>query len=183
MKTFLCIFINVIFPIWLTAQARDNSDDGNSYKRMLARLNPSLRYSFDRSKYTHDYSGNWDFDGDKKLDSFYFVGDNALHWFHIRIILSSDKKIRDFPWLVTEFPLLQSFDFMKKAIKESLFVAFVVTDFNDDGKMEIYFNLNTSYNPIPLKWRKRGVSSPNILIRYENKDLSIKNFPMEKYLK
>jgi len=53
---------------------------------------------------------------------------------------------------------------------------FVVHDFDNDGRMDIYPNRDTGFVPIPSKWRKRGVNSRSLLISYKQKDIVIRNF-------
>ena len=64
----------------------------NSFEEVLKRTCPLLKYSYNDSSQTHNYSGNWDFDADGKADELYFIGNGGAHlYFHLRIILSSDE--------------------------------------------------------------------------------------------
>jgi len=148
----------------------------NSFKKDYERLYPHLIYSYNDSTQIHDYSGNWDFDGDGKKDSLYFIGNGAVHlYYHLRIILSSDNKIRDFSWLVLDLPYLGTFgELQKSGNKPSL--QFLVHDFDSNGIDDIFLNFDIKYSPIPKEWNKRGVSSRYILMRYKNKHIVIENF-------
>ncbi|MEO8404600.1 MAG: VCBS repeat-containing protein [Chitinophagaceae bacterium] len=169
MKLLFTAFICGILSMTLEAQTDHLA---NSYKERYDSLFPTLKYSYDSSGQTHNYSCNWDFDGDKKPDSLYFVGNGGAHlYFHLRLILSSEGIVRDFDYLVSDFPMLDSMNHFKKVY------GFMVHDFNNDGKMEIYLNTDTSLAPIPPKWIRRGVTSGSLLISYEKKNISIKNFP------
>ena len=151
----------------------------NSYKRMYDAKYPALKYSYDSTTQTHDYSGNWDFDGDKISDSLLFVGNGGAHlYFHLRLKLSTELNGRNFEYLVSDFPVLDSIDHFKKVYGESpIYPVFVVYDFNDDGRMDIYFNTDINFAPIPKHLKRKGVTSRNLLISYERKDIVIKNFP------
>ena len=131
----------------------------------------------------HDYSGNWDFDGDGETDDLYFIGTSGAHlYFFLRIILSTDKKNQDFHFLQLDFPCLGDIAGLKNAgfYPPPLFPQFVVDDFNtgeltDNANDKIYLHLDRSFT-IPPKWKKRGVSSAYLLLRYEKGEMVIKNF-------
>lgn len=151
----------------------------NSYKETYDSAFPNLKYFYNTSTQTHDYSGNWDFDGDRNPDSLFFIGNGGAHlYFHIRLKLSSEHQERDFQYLVSDFPMLDSISHFKKVYgKSQIYPIFVVHDFNHDGKMDIYFNTDINHAPLPSKWKKKGITSRSLLITYEKKDIVIKNFP------
>jgi len=173
------IFITFIFGLFSVSLFSQSDHIPNSFKKRYDSLFPALKYSYDPATQTHDYSGNWDFDGDKKLDSLFFIGNGGAHlYFHLRLKLSSEDIIRDFRYLVSDFPILDSISRLKRMYGEnSNFPIFVVHDFNSDGKMEVYLNTDINFVPIPSKWKKRGVTSRSLLISYQMKDIVIKNFP------
>jgi hypothetical protein len=158
----------------------------------LPNINDSCQPYFDKNKIkinykyadltqTHDYSGNWDFDGDLKTDELYFIGTGGAHlYFYLRVILSSDKKVRDFPFIGIDMPCVGTADELKKSsfYPPPLFPQFVV-DLFYVGKMgvtdKIYLHLD-SYSEIPKAWKKQGVTSNYVLLLYENGDMIIKNF-------
>ena len=62
-------------------------------------------YSYSDENQTHNYSGNFDFDGDLLNDSLYFVGNGGSHLYYFpRILLSSTKKSIDFEEINIEDP-------------------------------------------------------------------------------
>jgi len=176
MKTLFIIVIVKLLSIELAAQ---DHHVPNSYKETYDTRFPTLKYSYDSLSQTHNYSGNWDIDGDKKPDSLFFVGNGGAHlYFHLRLQLSSENKARDLSYLVSDFPVLDSIGHLKKVYgKSPYYPVFVVHDFNNDGMLEIYLNTDIKFAPIPAKWRRRGVTSRSILISYQKKDILIKNFP------
>ena len=104
MKLLFITFVCGILSMTLEAQTDHIT---NSYKETYDVSFPKLKYSYDSSGQTHDYSGNWDFDGDKKSDSLYFIGNGGAHlYFHLRLILSSEGIVRDFQYLVSDFQCL-----------------------------------------------------------------------------
>lgn len=171
-------FIIIMIPISI-ALIGQNDHISNSYKRIYDTRYPALKYYYDSSTQTHDYSGNWDFDGDKISDSLSFVGNGGAHlYFHLRLRISSELKTRNFEFLVLDFPVLDSIDHFRKVYgKTSIFPVFVVHDFNNDGRMDIYFNTDINFAAIPSRLKRKGVTSGNLLITYEKKDIVIKNFP------
>src|SRR5689334_20046456 len=89
---------------------------------------------------SYNYSNKWDFDGDKRADSLFFVGNGGAHtYFYLRIILSSDGKQRDFKSIQIDMPYLISFEELTWGKN---IVQFVVHDFNADGISDIYLNFN-----------------------------------------
>ena len=164
------------FSIALIAQSDHLT---NSYKSTYHAKYPALKYYYDATTETHDYSGNWDFDGDKISDSLSFVGNGGAHlYFHLRLKISSELKTRNFEYLVSDFPVLDSIDHFRKVYgKTSIFPVFVAHDFNNDGRMDIYFNTDINFAPIPKHLKRKGVTSRNLLISYEKKGIVIRNFP------
>ena len=68
----------------------------NSLKEGYLKKRPNLKYSYEKVKQTHDYSNNWDFDGDNVKDELYFIGNVGAHlYYQLRVILSSNKKVYD----------------------------------------------------------------------------------------
>ena len=161
----------------IKAQTAENRI-ANSFAQFYKKTNPALRYSYNESKQIHDYSGNWDLDGDKTPDSISFIGNGGAHlYFYPRIVLSSDKKIRELSFIVTDLPILASPDLLKKQLdKNALFPKFVAEDFTNDGITDIYLNTDIKFSDIPREWKKKGVTSRHLLITSGNKDLVVKNF-------
>jgi hypothetical protein len=79
----------------------------NSFESIYAKANPSLHYTYDTLNQIHNYSGNWDFDGDGINDDLFFVGSGGAHlYYYLRITLSSKHKQKDFRYLQIDFPVL-----------------------------------------------------------------------------
>ena len=54
-------------------------ESGISFKNYYKCNNPTIKYTFNRYSYIHDYSGNWDFDGDGKPDILLFIPNGGAH--------------------------------------------------------------------------------------------------------
>jgi hypothetical protein len=149
-----------------------------SYKDYNKQNNPSVRYVYDAAAQTHNYSGNWDFDGDGRKDKLFFIGNGGAHiYFQLKIVLSSDKVNRDFPFLLIDMPYLGNVNDLKT---ESgilpLLPQFVVYDFDEDGRDEVYINIDNAFTSVPEKWVKRGVTSRYLLLDYKNRQMVIKDY-------
>lgn len=146
-------FISWIFvPFWVAGQE-------NSYKRTLSEKYPGLLYSYIDSSQTHDYSGNWDLDGDGKKDGVLFVGNGGAHlFFHLRLVVGD--KVWNLKWVEVDMPMLGEF---------------VVDDFDGDGRKEVYIRLGKDAE-VPKEWRKKGVKVGSLEIKCKEKQLSIRNF-------
>jgi hypothetical protein len=178
-KIILHIVLYSFLSIHAIAQADAlDSIEGMSFKSYYESNNPSLKYTYIDSLQLHDYSGNWDFDGDGKTDSLTFIGNGGTHvYFHVRVVLSSNKRKYDYPFLEFDMPLAAKIDEWKK--NKGTFppnAAFIVADFDKDGRDEIYFQLNTRYSPIPERWKKRGLHAEYILADVEKGMVVLKNF-------
>lgn len=145
---------------------------------------PNLTYWFidNDSVQRLDYSGNWDFDGDGEKDSLTFIGNSGAHlYFHLRIRLSSDQKVRVYPYLNFDSPFLGTISQLEKAFKEDsvpISPQIVVHDFDGYGIDEIYLCYDSQWSSIPKKWKKQGITSRNIMLKYEkkDKDIVVRNF-------
>jgi hypothetical protein len=139
-----------------------------------------VNYSYDDSTQTHNYSGNWDFDEDYKTDSFYFIGTGGAHlYYYLRIILSSDGKVRNYPYLETEWPCPQDIDSLKKErfYPAPYIFGFTVDDFDHDGDPELFIYLDQqTFAILPKKMKKKGLTSPYILMDYKEGGLALSNF-------
>ena len=179
--------ILILLTMWaLVSQAQDSisaKQPVNSCKEELHLSYPDLKYSYNDSSLTHDYSGNWDFDGDGKKDKLYLIGTGGAHlYFYLRIILSSDSLVRDFPFLEIDFPCLGTakelyeFDIVRHSYPQ-----LVVSDFDSKGISEIYINASDLHT-LPKRWKRKGVNSKRILLKYEKGDIVLENFNLSKYL-
>jgi hypothetical protein len=183
MKFLLLIFI---MSAWIITSAQPSGivlQQGNSCHSYFKNKKISIRYSYRASTQTHDYSNNWDFDGDGKTDGLYFIGTGGAHlYFYLRIVLSSDKKKRNFSFLELDMPCLGSIDELKnsKLYPNPAFPQFVVDDFiskTNNKTDKIYLRLDKHFN-LPLKWKKRGINSSCLLLKYEKGEMVLEDFKL-----
>lgn len=169
-----------LFSITAAAQSDTSSTgDANSfYQKLYKPSDAHILYSYDHSTQTLSYSGNWDFDGDAKMDSLFFIGNGGAHlYYYLRLKLSSENKVRDLSFLLLDMPVLGTINDLKKSDKDpDLFPPFVVHDFNADGIDEIYLNFDIKFSPIPKVWQKKGVTSRCVVLKYANKQVVIRNY-------
>ena len=158
---------------------------GNDYfKATMDSL--GIRYSYSNENQTHNYSGNFDFDGDLLNDSLYFVGTGGAHLYYFpRIFLSSTKKSIDFEEINIDDP--QYFPVSSLAALSFLFFftpQFVVGTnkdlLNEENQLisrpshVIFFRLDSHY--YGDDWKKQGINSNYVLLYFENSAFIIRNF-------
>lgn len=181
------LIIILTFNIWLAAYSQSDTFPiptiVTSYQPYFDSHKIQINYSYSDSSKTHDYSNNWDFDGDGKTDGLYFIGTGGVHsYFYLRIVLSSDKKIRNFSFLELDMPCIGDITELKNAkfYPSPFFPKFVVDDFysgrlDDNANAKIYLHLD-SFTIIPTEWKKRGVTSHYLLLYFDKGEINIKNF-------
>lgn len=179
----LLSLISGVFPLTSSAQLDSTQQliphDAASFESYNRKHHPNLKYSYDIKRQIHNYSGNWDFDGDGECDSLYFIGNGGAHiYFYLCVVLSSEKKKRTYKSLCIDMPFLGSKNDIKPAITNPTLPQFVVADFDLDGKMEIYLNINNSFASIPSYWQKQGVKSKYLLLDYRNGGMVLKNWKL-----
>ncbi|MBK7307678.1 MAG: hypothetical protein IPO01_14830 [Chitinophagaceae bacterium] len=125
---------------------------------------------------SYNYSGKWDFDGDNKVDSIYFIGDTSiLIRFFLRLKLSTDTITRDFYTVHVDLPYLYSLEEVQEREMNSS-VGFIVYDFNQDGISDIYLNFDNTFSQIPQSWSENGVNSKRVILNHRNGKLTVKNY-------
>lgn len=179
MKQLLPLFLFTLLTA--TAHAQDTASIeqvSNSYKESLERSHPGLHYRYIDSSQTHDYSGNWDMDGDGKADGICFMGNGGAHlYFHLRLILSSENRTQDFNWLTFDLPMPGQISDLKNSNgKLPVMPQFIVADFDTDGRQDLYLCFDDHYTSIAARWKRRGVTSRYLLLSYKRKKIVIRNF-------
>ncbi len=126
--------------------------------------------------FSYNYSNIWDLDGDKKLDSIYFIGNGGVHtYFFLRVILSSTNKTLDFLSAKVDMPYLTVIDASKK-IEKNLAIQFVVGDLNNDSISDIYLNFDNHFGEISKRWRTKGIKTKYVVLSFSKGNFQIKDY-------
>ena len=183
-------FLKILIFLWLIPASTKAQIDSmarntritNSFKAIYDTLYPDLKYSYIDSLQIHNYSGNWDLDRDGTPDSLLFVGEGGAHlYYYLRIILSSDKKVRNFPFVRIDYPYLGKISDLKRSnfYPPPLLPQFVIYNFDEDLNLndEIYIHLDSeTFYFVPDKLKRQGLTSSYILLKYERGNFIIRNF-------
>jgi hypothetical protein len=165
------LFVIIIFlssPIIILAQ---NELVSNSLEYLFN--NSSVSYRYIEDKQIHDYSDNWDIDGDGIKDNIMFIGNGGAHlYFSLFIKLSSGNKDYDFKYLLLDCPLLEPIDSLLKHGRQNIFPQFVVHDFNGDGVSDIFVNIDST-NIQSEELQALGITSNHIILYYDIKNNKI----------
>lgn len=123
-----------------------------------------------------DYSNMWDLDGDGKNDSVFFIGNGGAHvFYYLRVLLSSNSLVQDFPEVQLDMPYFNEKEVLDK-YPSSPSVQFVVFDFDKDGTLDIYLNFDNHFGSIPKKWKRQGVTSKYVVMNFSEKKLKVKDY-------
>ncbi len=158
-----------IFCLFFTGVSLAQYSFEESYKVS----NPGLVYSYDEAGQIHNYSGNWDLDNDGEKDGLYFVGTGGAHlYFYLQVVLSSDKIVRNYDWILCDMPILRAVEELKDDM--DLFPQFVVSDFDNNGVPDIYVNFDETFSS-PKNLKKKGITSGEVLLKYQNGKMIIRD--------
>ncbi len=135
--------------------------------------NSKINYSFNEKTETHDYSGNWDIDGDGKKDSIRFVGNGGAHLQFSLVVKASSKSIADsFEWIYTDNPLLEPYHELIKRANESSIPNFVIHDFNNDKIDDIFVNVGIYGQGLPPEFEKRELKDGCLVLTFDQSSAS-----------
>ncbi|MFT3980802.1 MAG: hypothetical protein QM687_10065 [Ferruginibacter sp.] len=136
---------------------------------------PSLLYQYDSIREAHDYSGNWDFDGDGKKDKLLFVGTGGAHlYYHPEVVLSSDGRTMVFPFLETDFPLLLV---TGKSNGQTVPGSFSIITYKATNLSAIRLHLDDAVVAQNKKrFRQQGIRSNDIVLYFKKKEPVIKDY-------
>jgi hypothetical protein len=169
-------FILNVFTFVVYSQNADKIDiHTNSFENEYRLSNPALIYCFDEISQVHNYSHNWDFDNDGIKDELYFVGTGGAHiYYFLRVILSSDKKVRDLNFIQSDFPLLRKTYTLNS---EKTIVGFTVKNLGNESTPTIIIQLDEStidaYNK---KLMKQNIKTRNYMINFKNGKTNFESF-------
>jgi hypothetical protein len=98
---------------------------------------------------SYDYTNKWDLDGDGKMDAVYFIGNGGAHtYFFLRVVLSTDNKTRNFPFIQLDMPYITSRN-LPKILDTGGTIQFMPGDF-DSSMLHLRWVGNRSLKQISL---------------------------------
>lgn len=125
--------------------------------------------------FSYDYSNKWDLNGDGKMDSLYFIGNGGAHvYFFLRVILSSDGNVRDYPFLQLDMPWCESQESLQKRVP-GIWPQFVPADFNNDGATDLYLDFDNPFGHLPKAWKALGIKTKRVIMSFSGGKLKIRN--------
>ena len=158
----------IVFTHTVYSQQADSLDiPSNSFIHNYRISHPTLIYSYDEVAQIHNYSTNWDFDKDGIKDELYFVGTGGAHvYYFLKVILSSDKKSREFNFIQSDFPFFAASD---SSNIDTTFWGFVVADMGKNQMPTIIVRLDAStYNAFEKELTNYNIKTRTISIGFEN---------------
>jgi len=175
MRLFVTFILNVFAFAVYSQNAGKLDIHINSFENEYRLSNPALIYSFDKITLIHNYSNNWDFDNDGIKDELYFVGTGGAHiYYFLRVILSSDKKVRDVNFIQTDFPFLNETDILNS---EKTNTGFAVLNIEKELTPSIIVRLDEStYYAFKKELMKENIKSRNCLISFKNGKTKLSSF-------
>ena len=166
MRLFVTFILNAItFAVY--SQHAENIDiPSNSFENEYWISNPALIYSYDEISQIHNYSNKWDFDNDGIKDEVYFVGTGGAHiYYFLRVVLSSDKKVRDVNFIQSDFPFLNE---TIKLNSEKSNVGFAVLNIEKELTPSIIVRLDEStFDAFKKEFMKENIKTRNSLISFK----------------
>lgn len=155
----------------------------NSFEQIYQQTNPTLNYMYDQDKQIHNYSNNWDLDNDGVNDEVFFVGTGGAHlYYFLRIVLSSDKIVRDFSFLESDFPVLSAAEALTKMDfnPEKHQIQFAVFEFDKDNMDAIFIRLDdSSFRAGQKTLKRKGVKTNHIVLTFKNGKPKFRDFGSE----
>jgi hypothetical protein len=154
----------------------------NSFEIDYKTLNPKINYSYDNENQIHNYSNNWDFDLDGKTDEIYFIGTGGVHlYYFLRIVLSHDKIVRNYPFIESDLPILPSDKEMENSDYNPIkcFTHFAVYDFDKNNIKDIFIRLDDTTLRSSKKALKRNKLKTNyIVLTFKNNRMELQDFQL-----
>ena len=175
MRLFVTFILNAISFAAYSQHAEKIDIPSNSFENEYRISNPSLKYSYDEISQIHNYSNNWDFDNDGIKDELYFVGTGGAHiYYFLRVILSSDKKVRDVNFIQIDFPFLNETDILNS---EKTNAGFAVLNIEKELIPSIIVRLDEStYYAFKKELMKKNIKTRNSLISFKNGKTKLSSF-------
>ncbi|RYE26782.1 MAG: hypothetical protein EOP48_34930 [Sphingobacteriales bacterium] len=113
-------------------------------------------------------------------DELLFIGTGGAHlYYYLRIVLSSDKSVRDFKFLELDFPCLPSNDEINNASFNPLQspIQLAIFDSDKDGIKDVFIHLDNQTAEANVKQLKKyRINSTSILITFKNRKVKLNDY-------
>lgn len=170
-----------MLTVVVTVRGMAQSDvlPSNSFAGYYTTTGLDLQYNYDEESIVHNYSGNWDLDEDGIRDEIYFIGTGGAHlYYYLRVVLSSDKKVRDFKYLESDAPVYTPAlipGALNKMHVADNFTAFSILQ--ERGKVLIFLRLDHAVQLSAQKVLQRyKVTTGNILLGFNKGKVVLKDY-------
>jgi len=165
MRLFVTFILNAISFAVYSQHAEKIDIPSNSFENEYRISTQTLKYSYDEISQIHNYSNNWDLDTDGIKDQIYFVGTGGAHiYYFLRVILSSNKKVRDINFIQTDFPFLNGLDSLNS---EKTNAGFAVLNIEKELTPSIIVRLDEStFDAFKKEFMKENIKTRNSLISF-----------------
>ena len=173
------IGLSFLLSFLTTAAAWSQSSlPSDSFEATYKQTNPILVYEYDSLRQIHNYSSNWDLDQDGKLDQVYFVGTGGAHlYYFLRVILSTDMLVRDFPFIQSDFPVLPpDGELCKTSFNPGNgWTQFAVFDCEEDKAIFIRLD-SITFDAAKKSLKKKGIKTNLVILTFKNGKSIFKDF-------
>jgi hypothetical protein len=175
MRLFVTFILNAISFAAYSQHAEKIDIPSNSFENEYRISNPTLKYNYDEISQIHNYSHNWDFDTDGIKDQIYFVGTGGAHiYYFLRVIFSSDKKVRDIKFIQSDFPLLKATDSLNSEKKPH---GFTVKNLGKELTSSIIVRLDEStFDAFKKELMKQNIKTKNCSISFKDGEIKFGSF-------
>ena len=181
------------FSVFAISSCDSTTSDGVKRETPQKRANNEINaeetrnyvHAFNAKTQVHNYSRNFDFDGDIDSDSMYFVGTGGAHlYYYLKIRLSSTKKTYEFHDIQIDDPTVYDVSYLKKTNFLSPNPPACVVDYYGD-LAQTHFGGNLSEHALFFRlekyvysksWLSKGINSDYILLYFDQGEWTIKNF-------
>jgi len=173
MKYFACLLFWVFISHAAAAQLPVNYSFENHYQKKNIKLQYKCyligphENSANEKNPVHDYSGNWDFDGDGKNDGVKFIGTGGAHlYYYLKVELSSGKSF-DLTFINSDMPMFQN------SLKFEIPGLFTVQDLATDRAPEIVIKLDAQRDKKTLL--KQKVKTDLVCLSFHKNSVSVRD--------
>ncbi len=112
-------------------------------------------------------------------DEVFFVGTGVVHlYYFLRVVLSSEKTVKDFTLLQSDFPILSNDEELIKTnyCQKNHQTQFAIFDFDKDGTKDIFIRLDNSSFLTSQTLKRKGIKTNQIVLTFRNGKALFRDF-------